>query len=153
MSTYPPATSPPAPAPRAQRPGPKVRLLSPRQAQEELRSKGDVFLLCVAGKEDYDRGHIAGSVLIPATALRHGLEKNILYPEINRGRVPRKGQPVVFYCWWKTCECPDVPTFSDYAAKVLIEKGYTDLGMIDGGMRAWAQAKLPVERAGAPSMK
>ena len=141
----------PPPPPRAPRPADRIRLLSPRQALDELQRKPDVFLLCVAGKEDYDRGHIAGSVLIPATGLWRALDNNTLYPEINKRRTPRKDQPIIFYCWWKPCECPDVPTFSDVAGKILVEKGFGKLGVIDGGMRAWLQSELPVERPAPPA--
>ena len=144
LYTYPANTPMPK---RTPRPEDKIRLLSPRQALDELQTKPDVFLLCVSGKEDYDRGHIRGSVLIPAPALLHGLDENTLYPEINRGRAPRKDQPIIFYCWWKPCYCPAVPTFSSVAGKMLLKKGYQDLGVIDGGMRAWLAERLPVEKS------
>jgi len=144
LYTYPPSAAEPKREPRPEDP---VRLLSPRQALDELQTKPDVFLLCVSGKEDYDRGHIRGSVLIPAPGLPHALKKNIYYPEINRGRIPRKDQPIIVYCWWKSCYCPSVPTFSDVASKTLLREGYTDVGKIDGGMRSWREARLPIEKA------
>lgn len=135
----------PAPPPAA-----VVRRLTPPQAADRIRRGGDLFLLCVATKEEYDHGHVAGSVLIPAAALRSKLDHNDLYPEINRGRVPRKDQPVVLYCWWKPCDCPLIPTYSGLAYQVLHERGYRDVTVIDGGMRAWIKADLPVERAAPP---
>jgi rhodanese-related sulfurtransferase len=123
----------------------KVRRLSPLHASRILRQDPNVFLLCVATREEYDRGHIAGSVLIPAMALGAKLAHNDLWPRINRGRTPRKDQPIIVYCWWKSCRCPLVPTYSGLAYKILHDKGYENLALIDGGMVAWKKAKLPVE--------
>jgi len=138
---------PPTSVPRRRRPGDDVGWLSPEEARRELREGGDVFLLCVATREQYDRGHIAGSVLIPAMGLKAGLERNDYYPEINRGRRPRKDQRIICYCWWKPCVCPAVPTLSGLAGKMLLKNGYRNVALIDGGMRAWIEADLPVEKS------
>ena len=136
---YPPTTVRPK-----RKPGDRVRWLAPEEARRELRGQSDVFLLCVATKEQYDRGHIAGSVLIPVMGLKAGLERNDYYPEINQHRIPRKDQRIICYCWWKPCICPVVPTFSELAGKVLLKNGYKNVAVIDGGMRAWIESDLPV---------
>jgi rhodanese-related sulfurtransferase len=138
---------PPTSVRRKPRPGDNVRWLAPEEAQRELREDSDVFLLCVDTKEQYDRGHIAGSVLIPVMGLKAGLEKNDFYPEINGGRVPRKDQRIICYCWWKPCICPVVPTFSELAGKILLKQGYKKVLLIDGGMRAWIESDLPLAKS------
>lgn len=137
----PAANSTPAPEP--------VRWLNPQQAREELQSRDDLFLLCVADRELYEKGHIEGSVLIPAVGVDKFIENNALWPEINRNRAPRKDQPVLIYCYWKECICPSMPTWSDYALKILRQKGFTRLAVITGGLPRWKKEGFPV-RQGVP---
>ncbi|OQB83768.1 MAG: molybdopterin biosynthesis protein MoeB [Planctomycetes bacterium ADurb.Bin126] len=126
-----------------------VRWLNPRQAQEELRDNSDLFLLCVADRELYEKGHIAGSVLIPAVGVEKFIEHNTLWPAINQNRSPRKDQPLLLYCYWKDCVCPTMPTWSDYALKILQQKGFTRIAVITGGLPRWKKEGLPV-RQGVP---
>jgi rhodanese-related sulfurtransferase len=124
---------------------PAPRYLSVEDAARAIREEDDLFLLCVATEEEYADGHIAGSVLIPVMGLEIGIERNDWFPEINRGRVPRKDQPILCYGWWKKCVCPSIPTYSQVAAKILIRKGYTNVAILAGGMRDWKKAGLPME--------
>jgi len=147
-----PRAEPSTPAP----PAPAARYLSVEEAARVIRENPDVFLLCVCTEEEYDRGHIAGSILIPVMGLEIGIERNEWFPEINHGRTPRKDQPILCYCWWKTCVCPSIPTYSQVAARILLRKGYTNVSIIAGGMRDWTKKRLPVEKvpasaAGRPS--
>ncbi len=122
-------------------------LLSPRQAHHILKTDPRVFLLCVATRDEYDDGHIPGSVLIPARAIRSKIADNDLWPEINKGRTPRKDQPIIVYCWWKPCDCPWLATNSDAARAALKDLGYSDVSVIDGGMITWLEAGLPSQRS------
>lgn len=131
-------------------PGARARWISTHEARKELREVPNVFLLCVAEKEDYDRGHIPGSVLIPVRGLRRFIGRNDLWPEINKGRAPRKEQPVIAYCWWKSCVCPSIPTYSQLARKTLLEMGFRDIAFINGGMPGWIEDGLPVEKSQGP---
>jgi rhodanese-related sulfurtransferase len=123
------------------------KLLSPRVAAGQIQENDDVFLLCVSSPEEYERGHIIGSALIPVQALAIAMAGRDPVPEINRGRRPRKDQRIIVYCWWKTCECPSQPTYSGVAWRWFQSKGYTNVSIIDGGMRAWLKAGLPVEKS------
>jgi len=143
-----PTTSQAAPSPPVP-PAPAARYLSVDEAARLLRDDPDVFLLCVCTEEEYDRGHIAGSVLIPVMGLDIGIERNEWFPEINRGRTPRKDQPILCYCWWKTCICPTIPTYSQAAARILFQKGFTNVSILAGGMRDWTKKGLPVEKSPA----
>jgi len=124
-----------------------VRWINPQQAYEEIRSNPDLFLVCVAERELYERGHIANSVLIPAVGIAQFIENNTLWPEINHNRAPRKDQPVLIYCYWKDCVCPTIPTWSDYALKALQKKGFTNIGVMTGGMPRWIKEGLPIQKA------
>lgn len=133
------------PAPQA---APVAEWISVAQAYQKVRTTPDLFILCVADKPQYDRGHIAGSVLIPAMSLADHVDNNRLWQEINQGRVPRRDQPLLVYCWWKPCECPSIPTYSQVARKVLLDKGFRKVYLISGGMPAWMKAGLPTRQAG-----
>jgi len=136
--------SEPVPPPRA--PTKKVQLLSPAQLARQIRQKRPMALVFVASKEEYNRGHIAGSLLVPVMALRAAADGVDPFPEINHGRLPRPDEYVVGYCWWNPCECPSVPTYAGLAARILLQKGYQNVAILDGGMRAWVPAGLPVEK-------
>jgi len=140
------AASPSAPAASASAACPAPRYLSVEDAAREICENPDLFLLCVATEEEYADGHIAGSILIPVMGLDIGVERNDWFPEINRGRIPRKDQPILCYGWWKMCVCPSIPTYSQVAAGILIRRGYANVAIIAGGMRDWKKADLPVER-------
>jgi len=140
----PPRPLPPAPTTPAL-PQSRIRWISTHEALAELRANDDVFLLCVADKEQYDRAHIPGSVLIPVRGLHYCIDNNTAYPEINYGRMPRKDQPIIVYCWWKSCKCPKIPTYSQLARKIMIDKGYRDVAFVNGGMPGWLDDGLPAE--------
>ena len=141
----PPRPRPPAPPPT---PEPKIvaRWVTTKQAQELIRTRTDLFILCVAVKEEYDKGHLPNSVLIPVMALKDSVDRNTIYADINRGRVPDREQPVLVYCWWKKCGCPSIPTYSQLARSILIGKGFRWTYYINGGMPGWIKDKLPYEK-------
>jgi len=141
------AAEPPAPPPA---PKPVVRYVGSEEAARLIRHTPDLFLLCVDTEEQYADGHVAGSLLIPVMALDVGIERNDWFPALNRGRTPRKDQPILVYCWWKSCVCPSIPAYSQVAAKILIRKGYTNVTVMAGGMRDWSKKGLPVETTPAP---
>ena len=124
----------------------RANWLTPAQAQQMIREKPDLQVLCVANIEDYRAAHLPDSMLIPVTGLRLAIDDNTLYEAINHGRTPAKDRPLLVYCWWNACKCPSVPTFSELARQILREKGFTDVYSIEGGMRAWIVAKLPYEK-------
>ena len=115
-------------------------------AGEMIREDPNLQVLCVANIEDYRAGHLPNSMLIPVTGLRLAVDDNTLYESINHGRTPRKDRPLLVYCWWNTCHCPSVPTFSELARQILREKGFTDVYSIEGGMLAWKAEGMPYEK-------
>lgn len=137
----------PAPPPAPQR---TITYAAPEVAARMIRETPDLFLLCVDTEEQYADGHIAGSVLIPVMALDSGIERNDWFPALNRGRTPRKDQPILVYCAWKSCICPSIPAYSQVAAKTLVRKGFTDVTVLAGGMRDWMKKGLPVEKTPPP---
>jgi len=145
---WPAGEAPSPPAPPA--PKPAITYAAPEAAARMIREAPDLFLLCVDTEEQYADGHIAGSVLIPVMALEISIERNDWFPALNRGRTPRKGQPILVYCSWKSCICPSIPAYSQVAAKTLVRKGFTDVTVLAGGMRDWSKKGLPVEKTPPP---
>lgn len=95
--------------------------------QQRLRTQPDVLLLDVRTPEEYTSdGHIAGSKLIPVQQLEQRLAE-----------VPRD-RPVA-------CICRS-GNRSATACDILARNGYTQIANVRGGMSAWQQAGLPIER-------
>ena len=111
----------------------------PRAAFGLLNDKAaDVFLLDVRSHAEHQEAHIAGDVLIPRHVLAANIANNTIYPEINRGRTPRKDQAIIVYC--------DVGNRSAVAADTLRGMSYTRVRQLAGGIEAWQKADLPVVR-------
>jgi rhodanese-related sulfurtransferase len=110
--------------------------ISAADASAEIARDPDVFIIDCRSKDEYDRGHLAGAVLIPSHVFESNIERDTIYPEINRGRSPRKDQPIIVYC--------AIGNRSDQAARWMVNMGYAKARHIDGGMVAWVKDQLPV---------
>jgi len=102
------------------------QLLSPAVYQEQFLAAGASYqLIDVRTPEEFASGHINGAVNIPVQELAQRM-----------GEI-QKDQPVVLYC--------RSGNRSAQAATILDQAGYT--GVYDlGGVIAWQQAGLPLER-------
>lgn len=81
------------------------------------------------------------NVHIPFEGDIAGTDLSIAYNEIeqNLQKLPTdKGAKIVLYC--------RSDRMSNIAAETLVSLGYTDIWNLDGGMVAWEQAGLPLER-------
>ena len=90
--------------------------VSPDQVHEALQA-GGVQLVDVRSKGEYAQGHLKGAKLVPVANLEAGSRK--LRPDA----------PVVVYCL--------SGSRSARAARVLVEKGFTDVRNMKGGIRHW----------------
>jgi rhodanese-related sulfurtransferase len=98
--------------------------------RDELRKRlkqGDVVVLDVRPKPEYDAGHIRGAVSIPVPDLRSRLKE-----------IP-DGAEVVAYCRGPFC------VYADEAVRMLAKKGRVARRLEDG-FPEWAAERLPVER-------
>ena len=102
----------------------KVRRVSPA----ELDAAGPHAVMFVDTSQDFAQGHVPGSRWAPRGWLE--LWVGDLAPSLT--------EPV-------TVTCLD-GVHSTLAAATLLELGYTDVAVLDGGLRAWREAGLPVER-------
>lgn len=107
--------------------------LSPAQVQEEL-SKGNATLIDIREAEELvANGRIEGSVLAPRGMLEFYADETLPYhkPEFDRNR------KLILHC--------ASGGRSALAAATLKQMGYTDVCHLDGGIKAWKEAGLPVQ--------
>ncbi len=105
--------------------GPSAPKLGALEASEKLKFGKHPILIDVRQPDEFRQGHIAGAKLIPLGELRTRLK------EIPQGR------EVI-------CVCAS-GSRSSSAAKLLAKEGYTVFDL-QGGMIAWRQAKLPIQK-------
>lgn len=100
--------------------------LSPQQLQTQLSSGTPPLLLDVREYPEFAGGRLAGAQLLPLAEL-----------ERRAGELPRDREIV--------CVCRSGRRSADAAAK-LSQLGFEKVTGLDGGVMAWEQAGLPLER-------
>lgn len=90
-------------------------------------------LIDIREPAEYQRGHIPGAVLLP----RGLLEFEILPLLEKRGIEEVVNADIVLYC--------GTGGRSALAAKSLDDMGFRNVRSMDGGIVAWAEAKLPLD--------
>lgn len=112
----------------------RVENLTPGQVAAELR-EGDVLLVDLREREELaERGVIAGAVHAPRGMLEFYADPTSSYhrPEF------RPDRRVILHC--------AAGGRSALAADALAQLGYTDVAHLDGGLKAWREQGMPVER-------
>jgi rhodanese-related sulfurtransferase len=112
----------------------QVENLSPEQVQEEL-SKGNVVLIDIRESEELTQnGKIAGSVHAPRGMLEFYADSSLPYhrPEFD------KSKRTILHC--------ASGGRSALAAATLKQMGYENVAHLDGGLKAWKDAGMPVEK-------
>lgn len=107
--------------------------LSPAQVQEAL-SKGNATLIDIREAEELvANGRIEGSVLAPRGMLEFYADETLPYhkPEFDRNR------KLILHC--------ASGGRSALAAATLKQMGYTNVCHLDGGIKAWKEAGMPVQ--------
>ena len=92
----------------------------------QLINRENALLLDMSSIQDYEKGHIAGA--------RH-LAMSQFDPE-SKDLVKARELPVAIYC--KSGQT------SATAAKRLSKAGFTQVYSLDGGLRSWSEAQLPL---------
>lgn len=99
--------------------------ISAREAKALMASNRNILLLDVRTPQEFSQGRLPGAVLLPIG----DLERRI-------GEVPRN-KSIVVYC--------TVGSRSKSAAKLLVQKGYTDVYNISFGLLDWYRNGYPVQ--------
>lgn len=106
----------------------QIKEISPREAWD--RMSGNVMVLDVREPGEYEAGRLPGAVNIPRGVL-----------EFRIGEVPefaRKDVPILMYC--------RTGGRAALACVALNRIGYGNVVSVAGGVMAWEQAGLPVEK-------
>lgn len=96
------------------------------QTVADIKERDDVFVLDVREQWEYDEGHIPGIYHIPMGAIPERLSE-----------IP-KDKTVIVSC--------QAGVRSDRISNFLMENGYTNVHNHQGGIMAWQEAGLPVEK-------
>ena len=103
------------------------RRLGPAQLTA-LINRDNALVVDLRPIADFDKGHIAGA---------KNVQMSQFDPE-NKQLAPARALPVVLVC--KAGES------ADGAAKRLLKAGFTNVGVLEGGIQAWQAADLPLVR-------
>lgn len=110
----------------------EIENLTPQQANAEIK-KGDVTVIDIREPDELlKNGKIAGATNAPRGMLEFYADPSLPYhkPEFD------KEKRIILYC--------ASSGRSALAVKTLKEMGYQNVAHIDGGLKAWAEAGLPV---------
>lgn len=110
----------------------EIENLTPRQAYDEIK-KGNITVIDIREPDELKQsGTIAGAVNAPRGMLEFYADASLPYhkPEFD------KEKRIILYC--------ASSGRSALAVKTLKEMGYTNVAHIDGGLKAWQTAGLPV---------
>lgn len=99
---------------------------------QALSASGEALLLDARSAKDYDAGRIPGALSLPDS------RRAEFYPLLAELLEP--GQRLLVYCSGQTCD------ESLNLCLFLREQGHTNLILYLGGITAWKEAGLPIER-------
>lgn len=110
----------------------RVENLTPEQVNEEL-SKGNATLVDIRESEELKDGAIPGSIHAPRGMLEFYADETLPYhkPEFD------KSKRIILHC--------ASGGRSALAASTLKEMGYENIAHLDGGIKAWKEAKMPIK--------
>lgn len=104
--------------------------VTPQKLKEEMDKGTGMTIVDLQPPEKYNHTHVPGAVNIPIETFTRG------YPDLLKDT----NWTVVLYG-----EFDDMGK-SKKAGKILEEKGYTQVGRLEGGLRGWQEAGYMTER-------
>ncbi len=107
-------------------------LIGPEEAFEMVQA-GDAVLVDVRSEVAYLETHLAGAINVPLQQMQGAASQ-----------LESRGQTAITYC-----ACPAEET-SLAAASQLIAVGFTDVLVLQGGIRDWALLGLPLRSGARP---
>jgi rhodanese-related sulfurtransferase len=106
---------------------PNFDSITPQAAYEKLQKDENPLLIDVRTPQEYNEGHIEGSLLIPLDTLEANLPK----------LANSKDRPLIIYC--------RSGARSAIASRLLADQGFKPLN-VSGGINEWSAAKLPLAK-------
>lgn len=106
------------------------------QARTHFEDKDNVIFVDARYAEDYQSGHIPGSICLPFE----------LFDDYWPGVEPRlpRDKKIITYCSGEDCE------LSLFLARLLRDKGYNDVAIFYGGAVKWQENNMPMDTNAAP---
>jgi len=105
----------------------KFKLISPVHAVSLINSE-EAVVIDARNKGEFDKGHLSGAILIPLPDIKEHPEKLDKY----------KDKSLVIYC--------QSGARSSEACQHLSKQGFDNVFNLDGGILAWQDANLPLEK-------
>ena len=113
----------------------------PDAAREALDSGAVKFVVDVREPEEFREGHVPDAVNIPRGLLE--IRADPASPSADASLSAERSARVLVYC----TKGPGARSL--FAARTLMDMGYENVDVLAGGLNAWAEAGLPVERSTA----
>lgn len=105
-----------------------IKALSPQLLTQKV-NRQDGVIVDIRPKAEFDKGHIAGAVHLPLEKIQKNdlakLEKN-------------KSNPIIVVC--------NAGLSAQGAAKSILNAGFSEVSILQGGMNTWYGANLPVSK-------
>jgi len=113
----------------------RIREISATDAAEAIQKNPDTLVLDVREPAEWAEGHVPGALLVP----RGMLEAKADLEYANREpRLADRSQPIIVHC--------ASAARSAMAADVLQQMGFTNVRSLAGGIVAWKEKGLPIEK-------
>ncbi len=109
----------------------QIQHLTPLQAKQEIE-KGNVILIDIREADELKTGTIAGAVHAPRGMLEFYADSTLSY----YNPLFQKDKRIILYC--------TSSGRSALATQTLQAMGYHNVAHIDGGLKAWKEAGLPI---------
>ena len=111
----------------------------PDAAREALDSGAVKLVVDVREPEEFREGHVPDSVNIPRGLLE--IRADPASPAADASLSAERSARVLVYC----TKGPGARSL--FAARTLMDMGYETVDVLAGGLNAWAEAGLPLERS------
>jgi rhodanese-related sulfurtransferase len=113
----------------------RIREIGAAEAAEAVKKDAKTLVLDVREPAEWNEGHIPGALHVP----RGMLEAKADLEYANREpRLADRSQPIIVHC--------ATGARSALAADVLAQMGFTDVQSMAGGIVAWKEKGLPIEK-------
>jgi rhodanese-related sulfurtransferase len=113
----------------------RIREISAADAAEAIKMNPETLVVDVREPAEWAEGHIPGALLVPRGVLE--AKADLEYPN-REPRLADRSQPIIVHC--------ASAARSAMAADVLQQMGFTDVRSLAGGIVAWKEKGLPIEK-------
>ena len=117
------------------------RIVSTEELKKWIDDKKDMLMVDTMPFEaSYKKQHIVGAVQIEFPIPEMTKMDDKMKSDFEKLMGPNRDRLIVFYCGFTTC------TRSHNAAMWAVKLGYKNVYRQPGGIKAWSEAKYPVEK-------